>query len=289
MFIIENWMFDLGLSYGSIVIFAYAYNCIKSSGWNSKEISSIELAKIMRKQFQNINTALNNLCNLGLLQKMGYSSHNCSIYSLTPKVFEVSKETPVVYQNTDKDYSEDIKKVMDKFHSVLGIDLYPIEQIEQYAIPLLAAGQTADNLCAVIECKAREWRDNTEMCQFIRPQTLFGNKYDQYLQYSKLMSTFKSDIDVSLVYSLYEHLGLNPPEKLTEWCIKTFRENPDLNVSSLAMAIHDMYLDLKKDNSKEWLQKKLESTNKLTELLPKYKDSGIMFQDMAEDISHLAI
>lgn len=276
MFIIEEWMFKLGLTYGEVLVFGYVYNCVRENGWNPKAISSTELAKIMGGKNQgNISNCLNNICRKGLLVHAGNTSNNCILYGLTAKVFEVSKETPVTVIDTEIDYTEDIKKVMAKFKAVLGIDLYPKEQIEQYAIPLLAAGQTADNLCAVIECKAREWRDDLKMCQFIRPQTLFGNKYDAYLQQSKLMVASKPDIDISFIYKAYNQMNLTPPEDLADWCVKALRDNPDLNVTSLGWTIIQIYKLFQANDSDEWIQKKMASTSVLSKHLAQCKKDGL--------------
>ncbi len=290
MFVIEDWMFELGLSNGLIIIFSYVYNCIKTNSWNPKAISSYTLSKIMGKNnHNNTSAALNKLCNKGLLIHAGNTSNNCCLYGLTPKVFEVSKDVPVVYRKTDVDYTEQILKIMKKFKAVLGVDVYPIEVIEQYAVPLLEAGQTVDDLCAVIECKAREWRDDIKMCQFIRPQTLFGNKYDQYLQQSKIMSA-DEDIDISFIERVYSRIGVNPPDDLAKWCAKTLREDSELNIVALGWAIHSMWLDMKEKEKlqDEWVQNKMGSTNVLTKLLPAYKKIGINCQDLG-DVSNMRI
>ena len=186
MFTIEDWMFRLGISNGQILVFAYVYSCIKANSWNPKEISSAFLAKKMGKLQQNISTCLNDLCKLGLLTHSGNTSNNCCIYSLTPKVFDVSKEVPVSRQTTSTDYSEQIHQVMKKFRAVLGLDVFPIEVIEQYATPLLEARYSVNDLCNVIDCKAREWINEPSMRGYIRPQTLFGPKFSIYLNQSKV-------------------------------------------------------------------------------------------------------
>jgi len=38
---------------------------------------------------------------------------------------------------------------------------------------------------AVIESRHAEWSGNPEMCQFLRPETLFGSKFESYLQFSR--------------------------------------------------------------------------------------------------------
>lgn len=278
MFIIEEWMFNLGLSGRMLLVFAYVYNCIKSNSWNPKEISSDKLARIMKKHQPNISSDLNALCTkLGLLEHSGNTSNNCCLYSLTPKVFEVSKDVPVTVNTEGKDYSEELKQIFDKFHSVLGVDVYPIEFIGKYATPLLSVGQTVDDLCAVVECKGKEWRDDIKMCPFIRPQTLFGEKYETYLFQSKIKPA-ENDIDISFINRIYaEGMQLTPPSDLAEWCSKTLKDNPDLDIVSLGWTIAMIYKSFQEKDSDEWLQRKMESTSTLSKQLASCKEKGILF------------
>ena len=43
------------------------------------------------------------------------------------------------------------------------------------------AGRTIDDVKAVIEKKNAEWKDDKRMARFVRPSTLFGDKFDEYL------------------------------------------------------------------------------------------------------------
>lgn len=53
----------------------------------------------------------------------------------------------------------------------------------------LREGYTLDDFKLVIDSKIEEWLDNSEMCQFLRPITLFApKKYESYLQSAKLKS-----------------------------------------------------------------------------------------------------
>ena len=43
------------------------------------------------------------------------------------------------------------------------------------------AGRTMDDVRSVVEKKHAEWNDNPRMAKFVRPSTLFGDKFDEYL------------------------------------------------------------------------------------------------------------
>lgn len=42
-------------------------------------------------------------------------------------------------------------------------------------------GQTYEDFIKVIDTKVKQWKNDEKMSQYLRPQTLFGNKFDEYL------------------------------------------------------------------------------------------------------------
>ena len=46
-------------------------------------------------------------------------------------------------------------------------------------------GFTLEDFKAVIDYKAKQWKDDPKMADYLRPETLFGNKFEGYLQSSK--------------------------------------------------------------------------------------------------------
>lgn len=46
---------------------------------------------------------------------------------------------------------------------------------------LMDAGYTADDMKSVIDKKVSEWKDSDKMRGYIRPRTLFGDKFDEYV------------------------------------------------------------------------------------------------------------
>ncbi len=43
-------------------------------------------------------------------------------------------------------------------------------------------GFSVDDIKSVIEHKVGEWKDDPKMSEYLRPSTLFGNKFESYLQ-----------------------------------------------------------------------------------------------------------
>lgn len=57
----------------------------------------------------------------------------------------------------------------------------------------LAEGFTVDDFKAVITKKAKEWQ-NTDMAQYLRPETLFGTKFEGYLNQPEVRNSRRSPI-----------------------------------------------------------------------------------------------
>lgn len=289
----QKWMFNLGLTYRQLFVFLYVYNCIKDNNWSPKAISSIVLSDLMGVDQGNVSRDLNKLCEAGLLERSGKSENNCCMYILTPKVFEISKETPITPTAVEeKDYTEELNKIFLAFHFVFNIDVYPIELIGKYAIPLLSEGYAVEDLCAVVKYKGAGWIDSDKMREFIRPQTLFKReRFDEYLSEARMNAEYSktNDINIDYIHDVYSHLELNESDNLKEWCIKTLRENADMDVKALGIAIHSIYLDLMRNNKKDWVIKLMSNTKTLSDKLPQYKESGIKLSKdgIFDDVSRM--
>ncbi len=59
-------------------------------------------------------------------------------------------------------------------------------------------GYGYDDFAQVIRCKCSQWKGSAEMGRYLRPQTLFGGKFDSYLQEAK--SSPKQDAQITLAH-----------------------------------------------------------------------------------------
>lgn len=63
-------------------------------------------------------------------------------------------------------------------------------------------GFTLDDFKAVIQQKCRDWKGNAKMSEYLRPNTLFGTKFESYLQKAEVLpgvdNTIESRIDCQL-------------------------------------------------------------------------------------------
>lgn len=57
----------------------------------------------------------------------------------------------------------------------------PTDEITDRIGELLAAGYTETDMIRVIDSKVAEWKDDAKMRSYLRPRTLFGDKFEEYV------------------------------------------------------------------------------------------------------------
>ena len=63
-------------------------------------------------------------------------------------------------------------------------------------------GFTTEDFIKVIDYKTEEWLNDEKMCKFLRPETLFGTKFESYLNQKQVKLTTK-DIAGNIDWSDY--------------------------------------------------------------------------------------
>lgn len=82
----------------------------------------------------------------------------------------------------EKKYTDEIKEIIDYLNNKIGSKYrYNTESNNKLIRARLNEGFTVDNFKQVIDIKYDEWIKKPEMVQYLRPLTLFGNKFEQYL------------------------------------------------------------------------------------------------------------
>ncbi len=77
------------------------------------------------------------------------------------------------------------KDIVEYLNTVVGSNYrYQSKATQRLISARLNEGFTVDDFKAVIEKKAKEWK-GTEMAQYLRPETLFGTKFESYLNAPK--------------------------------------------------------------------------------------------------------
>lgn len=81
-----------------------------------------------------------------------------------------------------QDKPDAIKEIVDHLNARLGTHYRPTTQATRKLLKArLKEGFTVDEIKTVIDRKADEWLGNSRMVGYLRPETLFGNKFESYL------------------------------------------------------------------------------------------------------------
>ena len=84
------------------------------------------------------------------------------------------------------DYSAQIKEIVTYLNERIGANYRSTSKKTASLITArLNEGFSIDDFKAVIDTKASEWLGNTKMSRYLRPETLFGTKFEGYLQEAK--------------------------------------------------------------------------------------------------------
>ena len=97
-------------------------------------------------------------------------------------------------RDKDRDRDRDTENIISFLNSITGSSYRSTTSKTRKLIAArLAEGFTADDFKAVITKKAKEWQ-NTDMAQYLRPETLFGTKFEGYLNQPEVRNNRRSPI-----------------------------------------------------------------------------------------------
>ncbi|MDM5434417.1 conserved phage C-terminal domain-containing protein [Bacillus hominis] len=98
----------------------------------------------------------------------------------------LGKPIPETNTETTSEIKEYIVEIVNYLNDVCGSSYRSTSKKTQTLIKTrLVEGFTVDNFKVVIDIKAREWL-RTEQAKYLRPETLFGTKFESYLQQGKV-------------------------------------------------------------------------------------------------------
>ena len=89
-------------------------------------------------------------------------------------------------------YSKDIKDIIEYFNNTTG-KRYKVssKSTRSHIIARLKEKFTVDDFKAVIDKKTAEWKNDTKMERYLRPETLFGTKFESYLNQKQVLKNEK--------------------------------------------------------------------------------------------------
>lgn len=97
-------------------------------------------------------------------------------------------------KDRNKDRDRDTENIISFLNSTTG-SKYKVstDKTRRLIAARLAEGFTVDDFKAVITKKAKEWQ-NTDMAQYLRPETLFGTKFEGYLNQPEVRNNRRSPL-----------------------------------------------------------------------------------------------
>lgn len=172
----------------------------KDGKWKGKEIKRGQLItgrKILAKQLnmgeQQVRTAINKLKSTNeitikptnkftLVTIVNYDLYQCNDAELTNKITNEQPTTNQQLTTNNNNNNENIKIIVDFLNYTGKKNYSPTTKKTASVINArLNEGFTVDDFKRVIIAKVNQWKDDESMSKYIRPETLFGTKFEGYL------------------------------------------------------------------------------------------------------------
>lgn len=178
--------------------------------------SETNWAKYKRDQRKNSQ----NLPKLENVQKLETASNSCPTEKEIDKELELELELKldkeyIVEQNSpteqsseyifpewlDENSIKDLEKTKNKelwipivyLNQVANKRYKFVDKTKKFLLARFNEGYTLEDFKQVIDVKTEEWKDNPEFFKYLRPETLFGSKFDSYLNQKPKISKSKPD------------------------------------------------------------------------------------------------
>lgn len=160
----------------------YAYMDSKPDGWN---FTIISMSKQLLEGTDAIKSGLRELKNKGYLEYTkkidGYGEYTLTD-GIAPKVDNPHVENPKKGKPTRINNKEPIViKIIHCLNDKASKRFKSTAKTKSLINARLNEGFTEEDFYTVIEVKCNEWLSDKDMNQYLRPETLFGTKFEGYL------------------------------------------------------------------------------------------------------------
>lgn len=207
---IQGWMRNtLNLTGNDLIVFSVIYGFSQDS--NSKFTGSLQyLADWCGSTKQGVQKNLKNLIDRGLIEKEEEEinkikfckykvSPSCIPYNSVVGGMQLSCTNNINnISSLNNNIKENIKNIIIYLNNKCETHFRPSNKSTQKHISArLNEGYTVDDFYKVIDNKVAEWKDNPQMCQYLRPDTLFGTKFESYLNQKMVSTPPKPGIEIN--------------------------------------------------------------------------------------------
>ena len=93
-----------------------------------------------------------------------------------------SEPEPTITSKPSIQSTPDYLEIIDYLNAKCGTNFKPqTKKTQQLVHARMAEGYTVDDFKTVIDRKSADWKHDPKMCNYLRPETLFGTKFESYL------------------------------------------------------------------------------------------------------------
>ncbi len=108
---------------------------------------------------------------------------NYNLWQDDNKQITTNKNDKNVKNDKNERIKDIVEKVIDYLNHSVGKHYKPgSKNCQKYITARLNEGHKLEDFQRVIDIKCREWLNNEKMATYLRPETLFGTKFESYLQ-----------------------------------------------------------------------------------------------------------
>ena len=102
---------------------------------------------------------------------------------------EIQKKEKDGPEETSERFSAEYREIIDYLNEKTGKKFSARSRVNQgHMSARLKEGFTVEDFKKVIDIKCFQWKDDPKMSKFLRPETLFGTKFDRYLNEEKVLT-----------------------------------------------------------------------------------------------------
>ena len=113
------------------------------------------------------------------------------------------KKAESVNDNVSVSVNDNVSTIVDYLNSRVGSNYKPSTRKTKDVINArLNEGFTVEDFKTVIDIKAKEWENDPKFCKFLRPETLFSNKFEGYLNQQEAKQSRDEELNVHLLKHL---------------------------------------------------------------------------------------
>jgi len=116
---------------------------------------------------------------------------------------EPRKPDTVTVTDTVKVTVNDIKEIVNYLNGALGSNYKHSTETTKVSIQArFNQGFTVEDFKQVIDVKVKDWGSRRDMVQYLRPQTLFGTKFESYLNQKEATESREDELKIHLLKHL---------------------------------------------------------------------------------------